>query len=111
MERTVGPRSPSVTSCRTTHTLEGRAQSRRGSVPPSSAAAKGAGLHNHLRKSDNAAGEKGAEIPQEIRQRTEVGDRATGVGDRATGLAEAADSERCSHQRQSRSLFIVTEQE
>lgn len=104
MERTVGPRSPSVTSCRTTHTLEGRAQSRRGSVPPSSAAAKGAGLHNHLRKSDNAAGEKGAEIPQEIRQRTEVGDRAT-------GLAEAAGSERCSHQRQSRSLFIVTEQE
>lgn len=104
MERTVGPHSPSVTFCRTTHTLEGRAQSRRGSVPPSSAAVKGAGLQSNLRKSDNAAGKKGAEIPDEIRQRTEVGDRAP-------GLAEAAGSERSGHQRQSRSLLIVMEQE
>lgn len=67
MERTVGPCSPSVTSCRTTHMLEVRAQSRRGFVLPSSAAVKGTGLHNKLSKSDNAAGEKGGRIPHEIR--------------------------------------------
>lgn len=87
MERTVGPCSPSVTSCRTTHTLEVRAQSCRGFVLSSSAAVKGTGLHNNLSKSDNAAGKKGGKIPHEIRQCTEVGDRAT-------GLSEVSDSEK-----------------
>jgi len=66
MERTVGPCSPPVTSCRTTHTPEVGAQSQPGFALPSSAAVKGTGLHNNLSKSDNAAGEKGGEIPHVI---------------------------------------------
>lgn len=43
-------------------------------------------MHNNLPKSDKAAGKKGGKIPHEIRQHTEVGDRAT-------ALSEVSDSE------------------